>query len=841
MNKLTLPKGLTKQQVDLQRRTFGFNDLTPKQKNIYWITKFNVLREPMILLMGLTAVIYFVMGDWAEGLLLALSVLVAVSLTLYQEYKSEKALASLKDLSSPRALVLREGLESRIPAKDLVPEDIIVLHEGDRIPADSIVLESNNFTIDESLLTGESFAVKKDESIENRSIYASTLVISGSAIAKVIKIGLETRVGQIGKILNEEVEEDSNLAIEIKQIVKIFAWICLVVCLCIVTIYGLLNSDWTQATLVGLATAMSLLPEEFPVVYTVFIALGAWRLSKVNVLMRKPSAIERLGAINYLCVDKTGTLTKNQMSISMLANSSNMTSVENQLQIHLPESYHDIIEYGILASHKDPFDPMEKAILRLAEENPWGREHIHDWELIKDYPLSSQLLAMSCVWKSSSDAEYYYIASKGAPEAVVDLCHLEKNQSNAIFSQVKEMANNGLRVLGVAKAKFPKEQLPTDQHSFHFEWVGLIGLSDPIRVEVPKSVLKCKTAGINVMMMTGDYPETALKIAAQAGLINTTDFINDVITGNDISKLTDEALYVKLKSTHVFARMTPENKLRIVKVLRNKNQVVAMTGDGVNDAPSLKWANVGISMGARGTDVARESSDIVLLNDDFSSIVKGIERGRIIFKNIKNAMAYIVSIHVPIAGLAILPVIFNWPLILLPMHIVFLELIIDPACSILFEAQKNHYDVMSDKPRKIDERFFSSRDFSNSFIQGFIVLIVLTFCYYKFLNVKDGNELYARTMVFYLLVMSNISLIFNRISNGNLFHLSQLIQSKINFSLLIGVILTLVLGVTIPMFRTFFKLSSLNIMDVLTICAISLILFLLLNFIVHIKRYLLKN
>lgn len=826
-------KNLDNTQALKKINTLGYNELPKSKKEGFWSYGSRLFKEPMLLILVAASAIYLVMGNLGEGLMLGVSVFFVIGISVYQERKSEKALSALRDLSAPRALVIRNDQEKRIPANQIVPGDLVVLNEGDRVPADGYILRASNLKIDESLLTGESFPVAKSQIVssdessvtENTEstfkVFSSTLVISGSAFIRITNTGINTEVGKIGKSLQEVEPEELNLAKEIQQIVRLFAWSGGIICVAITILYGMTHNDWLQAFLVGLATQMSLLPEEFPVVLAVFLAMGAWRMSKLNVLIRRPGSIERLGAATVLCVDKTGTLTENRMSVAALNNTKHTIYINKQNSHILSEDYHEVIEFGVLSSQINPFDPMERAIRRMVEENKWGKDHIHqEWELVRNYPLSNKLLVMSCVWKNNS-LNSYIIAAKGAPEDIVDLCHLDSVLSEKIMKATQEMAKQGLRVLGVARATFSYTNLPTDQHEFEFKWLGLIGLEDPLRQEVPNAVELCRKAGIRVIMMTGDYPETALKIADKAGI----ETVNSLITGQELKTLTDFELSEKLKTTHVFARMVPEQKLRIVKLLKNLGHVVGMTGDGVNDAPSLKWADIGIAMGARGTDVAREASDIVLLDDNFRSIVSGVERGRLIFDNIRKAMSYIVSIHVSIAGLSILPVIFKWPLILLPAHIVFLELIIDPACSLMFESQESAKHIMKTPPRSLNARLFSARDLVRSLLQGLVVLgVTLSVLWYQsHINNLDQNK--TRAFVFVVLVICNIGLIFADLSDGSLQQLSSVLKITTNQIIIFGITLGLVLITQIEVIRRLFYFDYLNFQEIIHLVLIGIIVF----------------
>lgn len=819
----TLPfNPLTEAQASQLLLEVGPNELPQSKKENSWVRLLKFLKEPMLLLLVVAGAVYFIMGDLGESLMLGASIFVVIGISVYQERKSENALAALRDLSSPRALVVRQEAEKRISARELVPGDLVVLHEGDRVPADGVILQANHLTVDESLLTGESFPAKKEEvnneevksngveALENQfRVFSSTLVVSGTAYFRVTGTGAKTEVGKIGKSLEGVETDELSLTKEIRQMVRLFALTGALVCVGVIVLYGLSHGDWLQAFLIGLATQMSLLPEEFPVVLTIFLAMGAWRLSKSQVLTRRPSAIESLGSVSVLCVDKTGTLTENRMTVAALNNSRSTVLLDPHSVAQLDESFHEIFEFGVLASHRDPFDPMEKAIRSQLEAAKWGSEHLHaNWELVRNYPLSSQLLAMSCVWKKP-ESELCVIATKGAPEAVIDLCHLPSAEAAKVLGAAKEMAARGLRVLGVAQASLAQKDLPGDQHDFAFKWLGLIGLEDPLRKEVPAAIAACRTAGIRVMMMTGDYPETALKIAEQAG-ISVADAL---VTGAELNSLTDDELERRLVTAHVFARMVPEQKLRIVKSLQKLGYVVAMTGDGVNDAPSLKWADVGIAMGARGTDVAREASDIVLLDDNFVSIVSGIERGRLIFSNIRKAMSYIVSVHVPVAGLAILPIFLGWSPILLPIHIVFLELIIDPACSLMFEGQAAEEGAMNRPPRSLTQRLFSGKDLLRSFLQGALVLGVIMIVLAFVVKPQPDDFGRARAFGFIILAMSNVGLIFADLSGGSFSQLLILYRRWVNKVVVLGVVISLLLVTQVPSLSSIFKFGRLSLLE----------------------------
>lgn len=815
-------RGITENEAALRIKNEGYNELPSQKKRNIFVIFFNVIREPMLVLLIFSGLIYLLLGGVKDAAMLLTFVFVVVGITFYQERKTERTLEALRHLSSPRALVIREGLQKRIAGREVVREDIIILREGDRVPADAVVVSCSNLSVDESLLTGESQVVRKcewDGSLHQQVpggddlpfVYSGTLVVQGRAIARAVAIGLNTQLGKIGRVLESIRDEDTLLQKETKKIVRSFLIVGLALCLLTIVVYGLTRGNWLNGILSGLTLGMAMLPEEFPVVLVIFLTLGAWRISKSKVLTRHAPAIETLGAATVLCVDKTGTLTMNTMQLKSIYSHGAYFEVDRQKQaVVLPDSFHDVMEYGILASQKDPFDPIEKEVKYIGEYYLSGTEHIHkSWKLIREYPLLKKLLALSHVWESP-DRKNYVIAAKGAPEAIADLCHFSESEKNELNQQVEVMACRGLRVLGVAKASFSKTDLPEEQHDFVYKFVGLFGFVDPVRPAVPSSIKEAYGAGIRVVMITGDYPGTAVHIAKEIGLQNPQEYI----TGQELEKINHLELREKIKAINVFCRVVPEQKLAIVNALKANGEIVAMTGDGVNDAPALKSAHIGIAMGERGTDVAREASDLVLLNDDFSSIVHAVRLGRRIFDNLKKAIAYIFAVHVPIAGLSLLPVIFRLPIVLLPAHIAFLELIIDPACSTVFESEPEEKELMRRPPRDLSQPLFNKRLLIFSLLQGISVLAAVFVIYILALYLKKG-ELESRTLAFTTLVFANIMLILTNLSWSQ--SLVRVLSSK-NRALwwVIGgasVFLGLILSV--PFLRGLFYFSELSFGDLL--------------------------
>jgi Ca2+-transporting ATPase len=812
-------KGLSASQAKKKLVTEGFNKLpSSKPKNFFRIA-LNVVKEPMFILLVACGSLYIVLGDMRGGLLLLGFVFIIMGIEFFQEKKTEKALDALKNLASPRALVIRDSEETRIPGVEVVTDDIIVLQEGDRVPADATVLHSVNLLADESLLTGEAVPVRKSDwdGVEKITqpggddlpfVYSGSMIVQGNGIAKVTSIGSNTEIGKIGKALESMKEEPTRLKQEMGSLVKKLTIIAAALSIVVTVCYTLNRGSLINGFLAGITLAMSVLPEEFPVILTVFMAIGAWRMSKTKVLTRKPSAIETLGSATVLCTDKTGTLTQNKMTVTRLYNGKDFLSVSKADE--LTSEFHEIIEFGILSSQINPFDPMEMAITIMGDLYLKGTEHIHkNWEMIKEYPLSKDLMAMSRVF-SLKGTKDNIIATKGAPEAIFDLCNLDDENKKRLSLAVEELAASGLRVLGVAKAKINDKGLPEVQNDFTFNFVGLIGLSDPLRKNVKQAVSECYKAGIRVIMITGDYPVTAKHIALEIGLTNP----DRCITGEELLVMTEAELCERIKEINVFARIVPEQKLKIVNALKKNNEIVAMTGDGINDAPALKSANIGIAMGQKGTDVAREASSLVLMDDNFSSIVGAIKMGRRIFDNLQKAFGYTFAIHVPIAGLCLIPVLLgNFPLILWPVHIVFLELIIDPACSIIFEAEKEEKNVMNRMPKRIDEHFFGAKKILLSCMQGVGILMVTLTVYFVSLHMGyDAKE--VRAMTFTTLIISNIAIILtNRSWTDNIFKIMAT-PNKALFWVAGGAIFVLAIVLNIPFFLDLFqfrKLSWINI------------------------------
>jgi len=805
------PVGLSDAEARRRLREEGPNELASARRRGWIAIVVEALHEPMFLLLVAGGAIYLALGSLQEALILLLSVFVVMAITIYQTRKTERALEALRDLSSPRALVIRGGEARRIAGREVVRGDVLVLEEGDRVAADARLTRCNDLSIDEALLTGESLPVRKAAGPDYAGpatpggddtpfVFSGTMVVQGQGVAEVVATGARTQIGRIGKALQSISDERTPLQKQTGAVVRIFAFAGLLLCAAVVALYTLTRGGLLDGILAGITLAMAVLPEEFPVVMTVFLALGAWRISMRHVLTRRLPAIETLGAATVLCVDKTGTLTENRMTVSgVLAHG----RLHERSSRPFPDAARLVARYAALASEIEPFDPMERAIVEFAAQVDAPVQTMRSQgSLVHEYPLSPQLTVMTHCWQIGQER---IVAAKGSPEHIAALCRLDAKERDELLVHTSSIAEQGRRVLGVAWASWDGKAWPVDPRAFSFELVGLIALSDPVRHGVHAAVRQCYDAGMRVVMVTGDYPGTARSVAAQVGLESP----GGVCTGPAIAAMGEADLRSAVARTNIFARMVPEQKLRLVQALKANGEVVAMTGDGVNDAPALKSAHIGVAMGQRGTDVARESAALVLLDDDFSSIVAAVRLGRRIYDNIRNAMCYLLAVHVPTAGMALLPLLFGWPLVLFPVHIVFLEFVIDPACSIAFENEPAQRDVMRRPPRDPDAPLFDTRMLITSLLQGLTVLIAVGVLYWAALHagLQEGS---ARAMAFAGIVLGNIGLILsNRSQSRSLF--ATLRTPNLAIWLVAGGAVTgLVLALYVPSLAGLFKFRALS-------------------------------
>jgi len=824
--------GLTQAEAEARLAAEGYNELPRGRRRSAVAIALEVVREPVFVLLLGAGMIYVLLGDLREAMVLLASVFVMAGITVFQEGKTERALEALRDLSSPRALVVRDGTRVRIAGREVARGDILILEEGDRIPADAALLDCHDLKADESLLTGESVPVTKTPWDGIRQIgqpggddlpfvFSGTLLVQGHAVAEVVSTGAATGIGRIGKALQDIVTEVTPMQQEIRAVTKQLTVFGLALALIIAVIYGLLRGSWLDGALSGVTLAIAVIPEEFLVVLMVFLALGAWRISKSRVLTRRVPVIEALGAATVLCVDKTGTLTLNRMRVRKLCASGEFLEVGFEGGELLPERFHEIVEYGILACEINPFDPMEKAFLELGNHFLASTEHLHpDWELVHEYPLSASLLAHAHVWRRRTGGSYV-VASKGAPEAIVDLCRLDVMQKQRIEARVAEMAAEGLRVLAVARALHHGTEWPASQTVFDFEWVGLVGLADPLRPTVADSLRQCYEAGIRVVMITGDHPITAVSIARQAGLQSA----DHVMTGAELESCGEVELRQRVREVSVFARVVPEQKLRLVEAFKANGEVVAMTGDGVNDAPALKAAHIGIAMGGRGTDVAREAASLVLLDDDFDSIVHAVRLGRRIYRNVCNALSYLLAVHLPIWGMAFVSLGFGWPMAFFPVHIVFFEFVIDPACSIAFEAEPVDEEVMKRPPRAPGERIFSLSRVALALLQGLTMLLMVGLIY-GFAVERGAAENEARAMAFTTIILGNLGLILANRSSTRPIMTTLRLPNPALWWVIGGTLAGVALSLYVPFLRELFRFAPLHANDLL-ICVAAAVLGLL--------------
>jgi Ca2+-transporting ATPase len=830
--------GLSEREAAERLKRDGYNDIPSDERRSALRIVLGVLREPMFALLLGAAAIYLMLGDLWEALLLAVFATVSVSVAVIQETRSERVLERLRALSSPRALVVRDGEYRRIPGREVVSGDFMLIAEGDRVPADARLVRAADLQLDESLLTGESVPVRKKADGDNASqtggdllslILAGTLVISGTACAIVTATGPRSAIGKIGQSLASIEIEPPRLHAQVRRVVQFAAVAGLGLSAAAVLLHGFLRGSWIEALLSGIGVAMSLLPEEFPLVLAVFVAMGAWRISRAGVLTRKAAAIETLGAATVLCADKTGTLTMNRMSVARLRTLDESWEAATAIpRAKLSPRLIELVETALLASARQSIDPMELALKELATANA-VRDPRDDAVVVHEYPMRPELLAMAKIWKLTDDPAYA-VCAKGAPEAIAALCRPSEPHEKAIQRLTEHMARGGMRVLGVAYAQHQGPELPATPTAFGFRFLGLLGFADPLRDGVSEAIRECQSAGVRVMMITGDYPATAQAIARQAGIESP-----GIVTGHDLEILSDAALAERINGANVFARIAPHQKLKIVNALKAAGHVVAMTGDGVNDAPALKAAHIGIAMGGRGSDVAREASSIVLLNDDFSSIVRAIRLGRRIYDNLRKAMIYIVAVHVPIAGLALFPLLLGYPILLTPMIIALIELVIDPTCSVILEAEREEQDIMTRPPRDPDSSLLTPTLFTWGVVQGVLAFAGVATVFFVAV-LRDLSEPEMRGITFVALIAANMALILNNRSFRASFVRAVMRPNPAMWWSFGATGLMLALILLIPAARALFGLGALHWDDVLPCFGLAMGLLLMLELIKPVWR-----
>lgn len=794
--------GLNSEEVEKLQRKYGMNELIIQEKPNMLKKFLGVFKEPMFLLLLIAATIYFLLGAPKDGAIMLVFVGFVASITFIQEWKTEKTMNALKDLTSPKVNTLRDGKNILIKSTELVPGDVVFLSEGERIPADCIVLEPSNFSVDESILTGESEYVMKVSTTQSEKstdywkkdiLYAGTLCVFGKCTAIVKFTGVNTEYGKIGKAISEAKDEPTPLQKKVSILVKNIAIAGVILCISVMVACYFYSFNILNSILSGISLAMAIIPEEFPVVLTVFLSMGAYRLAKNNTLMRKISAVETLGSATVLCVDKTGTITQNKMKVKSIYSDGrifNNEDLKNQ----------ELSDLMVLSCEKDPYDPMEKAILEAA--NLSQLETLYKYNLSKKIAFDSKTKRMANIYIKDNK---YYVAVKGSAETVLGLCNLDKETMDEINIEIDKMASNGLRVLALADCT--SEKVYEDLECYELTFKALVGLQDPPKEGVEEAIKLCKKAGIRVVMITGDYSKTAMAIGEEIGL----KFTDKVIVGNEIDSLSENELCEVVKSCDVFSRVIPEQKMKIVKALKKNGEIVAMTGDGVNDAPALKSADIGIAMGQRGTEVAKEAAHMILMDDNFTTIVKSVKDGRRVYDNIRKAMVYILIIHIPIAAMAMFAPLFNLPPLLLPMHIMLLELIIDPTCSIVFEGEPAEANIMENPPRPPQEPLLTRNLTIKVVLQGVVMFLAAFMPFHYMIDLGISSE-YARSFSLITFIVANVTLVLvNRSNTELLYHLIKEKGSKVRLIVNSMALIMVFAIVYIPILNGFFRTEKIGI------------------------------
>ncbi|WP_339707866.1 cation-translocating P-type ATPase [Algoriphagus aquimarinus] len=802
-------QGLSNEQVASSREKYGQNKLDYKKENGFLDTLKGILKEPMSIILLVAASIYFITGNTGDGIFLVVAIIFITSISLYQDSRSKNALEKLKDFSQPTCKVIRNGVVQEIKSEELVVGDSLLVEEGTSITADGVIVHSNDFSVNESILTGESFAVFKDKSLEDNVIYSGTTVASGLAIATITGIGKDTKLGKIGTSLESITEEKTPLERQIANFVKKMAIAGAVVFVIVWAINYWQSRDLLNSLLQSLTLAMSILPEEIPVAFTTFMALGAWRLMKMGIVVKQMKTVETLGSATVICTDKTGTITENKMSLAklFLLSSNKIYQPKDQLT----EDEKKLIVLAMWASEPIPFDPMEVALHEAySEVSPLDERP--DFNLVHEYPLGGKPPMMTHVFENSEGQRI--IAAKGAPEALMNVSNLSASEKQQINDAIQALATDGYRVLGVGESKFSADNYPTAQQELSFEFIGIVAFYDPPKKNIEKVLEGFYTAGIAVKIITGDNAATTTAIAKQIGFLG----YEKNISGDELMLLPEGELETCVMETSIFTRMFPEAKLKIINALKANQQIVAMTGDGVNDGPALKAAHIGIAMGKKGTEIAKQAASLILLEDDLSKMVDAIAMGRKIYTNLKKAIQYIISIHIPIILTVFIPLALGWiyPNIFSPIHIIFLEIIMGPTCSIIYENEPMEKNTMSQKPKALTTTFFNWKELSISVLQGLVITAGTLFVYQYAVN-SGYDEALTRTMTFTVLIVANIFL--TLINRSFYYSILTTMRYKNNLVLFIIFITIAIVGLILYVnpLTTFFKFETLNLMQ-LSIC-----------------------
>jgi P-type Ca2+ transporter type 2C len=801
-------KGLDSEQVILSREKFGRNKLDYKKESTFLDILLRIVKEPMTILLLVASAIYFISGETGNGIFMVVAILFIASISLYQDSRSKNALEKLKDLSQPHCKVIRNRILIEIKSEELVVGDFLLVEEGTSITADGTIVQSNDFSVNESILTGESLAVFKDKDKEDNFIYSGTIVASGLAIAEITAIGNESKLGKIGKSLESISEEKTPLEIQVSSFVKWMAIVGAIVFVLVWVINYWQSQHILNSLLQSLTLAMSILPEEIPVAFTTFMALGAWRLMKLGIVVKQTKTVETLGSATVICTDKTGTITENKMSLAKLfvLKYNQIVSPESTLK----DSDKELIELSMWASEPIPFDPMEVALHQAYTDLKQNDERPH-YKLVHEYPLGGKPPMMTHIFSESNGRKI--IAAKGAPEALINVSNLNETEIKQIHSAIEVLATEGYRVLGVGVSNFVGEDYPAKQQDLPFEFKGIIAFYDPPKKNIQRVMEDFYTAGIQVKIITGDNAATTASIAKQIGF---KDY-DKTISGDELMELSEKELQVRVMDTAIFTRMFPEAKLKIINALKSNNQIVAMTGDGVNDGPALKASHIGIAMGRKGTEIAKQAASLILLEDDLSKMVDAVAMGRKIYTNLKKAIQYIISIHIPIILTVFIPLALGWiyPNIFSPIHIIFLELIMGPTCSIIYENEPMEPNTMSQKPKPLSTTFFNLKELSVSIIQGLFITLG-TLSIYQFAVASDYNEAITRTMVFTVLITANIFL--TLINRSFYYSILTTLKYKNNMVLFIVFFTIALVGLILfvnPL-TAFFEFESLNLNQLLT-------------------------
>ncbi|PUV24199.1 cation-translocating P-type ATPase [Sphingobacterium athyrii] len=743
-------KGLSQDEVNQARAKYGYNQLAETHKSTWLELLLGILKEPMLILLIVISLIYVIVGDYAEAAFMMVAIVAVTAISFYQDNRSKKALEELEKLNEPLSVVIRDAQVVKIPTREIVVGDLCITEEGRMINADGVIVHSNDFSVNESSLTGESFSVFKDSTTTDNFVYSGTVTVSGLAVFQVQKIGKETRVGKIGESIRTIKEEISPLQVQIQKFVKAMAIVGIVIFLLVCMFSYLDTHNIVVSLLNGLTLAMSVLPEEIPVAFTTFMALGAWKLMREGIIIKRSSIVETLGSTTVICTDKTGTITANIMQLKNLYDyRSDRVYAEGEFE---HEALHELIDYAMWSSEPVPFDPMEITLHKVYEKTQ-KNDLRRSYQLFHEYPLEGRPPMMTHLFENNEKQRI--IAAKGAPEAILSVSQLSDADRDKIRAVIKTFAQQGYRILGVAKSHFEGNDFPAKQQDFTFEFLGLTVFYDPPKEGIREVFQQIYAAGIKVKVITGDNAETTNAIALQAGIVNDTPAVN----GSEIIGNTEDDIIKLAERTTLFTRMFPDAKLAVVNALKKSGEVVAMLGDGVNDGPALKAAHIGVAMGNKGTEIAKSAAALVITNDDLQKLIVGIAAGRRIYTNIKKAVQYIISIHIPIILTVSLPLFLGWiyPQIFTPVHVIFLELVMGPTCSIVYENEPIERNTMNQPPRAMGKTFLSISELGISIIQGVVITLGVLFSY-QFTVQHGGSEEKTRAMVFCTLIFANILL-----------------------------------------------------------------------------------